>query len=57
MEINKKDIYAVLFELRRIADALEKSNELHSNKFKFEKKSIIEKRNTLNNEEKKGIQE
>lgn len=57
MEIDKKEIYAVLFELRRIADALEKSNELHSNKFKFEKKSIIEKRNTLNNEEKKGIQE
>jgi hypothetical protein len=51
MSIDKKDIFSLINELKRIADALEKSNEINSNKFKFERKQILEKKNTINNQE------
>jgi hypothetical protein len=59
MEIDKRDFYALLNEMKRIADALEKSNEINSNKFKFERKQILEKKNPTNNQEdgkKKGLE-
>lgn len=48
--MDKKDTLALIRELKRIADALEKSNELNNNILKVEKKKLNEINSHKNNQ-------